>query len=788
MSKVKGFIVSGDYRVEDENAYVYLFGRLEDGRSFITKNHYRPYFFIKKSDVDTAKKILKNYNFVFSFEDTDFKDPEDFSVVKIVTNIPKNIPKLREILEDNGIVHYEADIKFVRRFLMDFDIKGTLFIEGDCVKKFNVDCFFDNPKLYKDRSYKAVKLKTVSIDIETSKDSKELYTIGLVFDNGKKYSLIVSDEKVDGSLNFSSEKDLLLKFNEIILSEDPDVITGWNIIDFDFKILRDFYKKNKISMNLGRIDWKVEMKIFSDFLKTSTVDIPGRQVLDGIVLLKNNFISLEDYTLQTASEVLLGKSKIFTEKDRGKSITSSYENDKKLLVEYNLNDAILVLEIINKLKLLDLTIERSLMSGLFLDEVRGSISTLDSMYLRKLHKDWKKVYYTAKHSVRESRIKGGFVMQSSPGLYDYVLVFDFTSLYPSIIATFNIDPLTYVKEELVKNNKVDCNSDDFIVAPNNACFRKDPFGILPELVVNILSLRKKAKKEKDDVKSFVLKTTMNSFYGVLANPNCRFYNFNVANAITHFGQFLIKKVQMLLKDKGFEVIYGDTDSIFVNVNVDNVKDAELKGKEIQSIVKSFLEKLVFEEFKVKRNFLDLKFEKLYVKFWMPTIRNSEEGSKKRYAGLLYKDGKEVMDIVGLEYVRRDWTDAAREFQYSLLKILFSNGDVKSFIKKFVSDLKEGKLDDKLIYRKALRKDLDEYTKTTPPHVKAARLLDKLDSNIVKYYMTINGPEPVEKLKSKIDYSHYIEKQIKPLANAILHTINLDFDDIVNGKQKSLFDF
>lgn len=783
--KVKGFIVNGDYRIEDENAYVYLFGRLEDGRSFITKNHYRPYFFIKKDDKDKVEKILKNYNFVFSFEDTDLKDPENFSVVKLITNIPKNVPKIREILEENNINHYEADIKFVRRFLMDFDIKGTLFIEGSCKKKFNVDCFFNNPKLHKDRSYKAVKLKTVSIDIETSKDSKKLYTIGLVFDNKKSYSLIVSDEKVKGSLNFKTEKELLEKFNEIIVSEDPDIITGWNIVDFDFKILRELYKKNNVEMNFGRIDWKVEMKIFSDFLKTSTVNVPGRQVLDGIVLLKNNFISLEDYTLQTASEVLLNRSKIFTEKDRGKEITESYKNDRELLVKYNLNDAVLVLEIIDKLKLIDLTVERSLMSGLFLDEVRGSISTLDSMYLRKLHKDWKKVYYTAKHSVRETRIKGGFVMQSNPGLYDFVLVFDFTSLYPSIISTFNIDPLTYYKN--VKS-KSECNK-DFIVAPNNACFYKKPFGILPELIVKIMSLREEAKKEKNDVKSFVFKTTMNSFYGVLANPNCRFYNINVANAITHFGQFLIKKVQNFLKEKGYEVIYGDTDSIFVNVNAKSVEEANVIGKNIQKIVTEFLNDFVIKDYGLEKNFLNLKFEKLYVKFWMPTIRSGEEGSKKRYAGLLYKDGEEVIDIVGLEYVRRDWTDAAREFQYNLLKILFENGDVKSYIKNYVKMLKEGKLDDKLVYKKALRKDLDEYTKTTPPHVKAARLLDELKSNIVKYYITVNGPEPLEKLKSKIDYNHYIEKQIKPLANTILHTINLDFDDIISGdKQKSLFDF
>ena len=157
---------------------------------------------------------------------------------------------------------------------------------------------------------------------------------------------------------------------------------------------------------------------------------------------------------------------------------------------------------------------------------------------------------------------------------------------------------------------------------------------------------------------------------------------------------------------------------------------------------------------------------------------------------MLSDGKtEHLNIVGLETVRRDWTECAKEFQMTLLKRIFAKQEVASYIKKFVEEVKAGKHDALLVYRKALGKEVEEYTKTTPPHVKAARMLEKIDSNIIEYYITVNGPEPVQKLKSKIDYDHYIDKQLKPIADSILVFFNQAFDDVVYGKrQKSLFEY
>ena len=185
----------------------------------------------------------------------------------------------------------------------------------------------------------------------------------------------------------------------------------------------------------------------------------------------------------------------------------------------------------------------------------------------------------------------------------------------------------------------------------------------------------------------------------------------------------------------------------------------------------------------------MEFEKVYKKFLMPKVRHSEEGAKKRYAGIVENKGKDEMEIVGLEFVRRDWTDLAKKFQLELLEMIFRGDRIEEYISNFVKELKEGKHDDLLIYRKAIRKSVAEYTKTTPPHIKAARLIGRKTSGLIEYYMTENGPEPIEKRTSKIDYQHYIDKQLKPIADSLLGFFGKTFDDLIAGHtQSSLFDF
>ena len=146
-------------------------------------------------------------------------------------------------------------------------------------------------------------------------------------------------------------------------------------------------------------------------------------------------------------------------------------------------------------------------------------------------------------------------------------------------------------------------------------------------------------------------------------------------------------------------------------------------------------------------------------------------------------------FTGLETIRSDWTPLAKKFQEELLWLIFHNEPPEKFIMSFVNDLEKGKFDDLLIYRKSIRKELEEYTRITPAHVKAARKLKTLESNKIEYVLTEDGPEPIQNLKHKIDYKHYINKQIKPIADAVLIFFNKSFDEIIKGsKQKSILNF
>ena len=533
---------------------------------------------------------------------------------------------------------------------------------------------------------------------------------------------------------------------------------------------------------MGRTNENARIKIESNFFRSSTANIPGRQVLDGLNLIKDPFIQeapsiknkeFESYTLEDVSQAMLGEGKIISGKDRHEELEKLYHTDKKKLVEYNIQDCKLAYNLLIKTKILDLAIERSILTGLPLNKLTGSIVAFDSLYIREATKRGI-VSPTLNYKEKEERIKGGYVMEPNPGIYENVLVLDFKSLYPSIIKTFNIDPISMI-ETKEKNS---------IESPNKAYFKNEE-GILPYIIEKLHNEREKAKRESRELSSYAIKIIMNSFFGVLASPNCRYFSLNLANAITHFGQEIIRLTAKKVEEKGIPTIYSDTDSIFLKT--DNKNPLEL-GKEIQNYINKFYEEHIRENYN-RKSYLELEFKKYYKAFMLPKIRNSKEeaGSKKRYAGLVESNGKESLEIVGLEAIRGDWTDAAKEFQIELLNKVFHKEDPIQFIKDYIKKIRSGKIDSKLVYRKSIRKNLDKYTKTTPPHVKAARLLDKLESNVIEYFITENGPEPIQKHKSKIDYEHYVKKQITPLADTILHFFNTSVEEITkNFKQKTIF--
>ncbi len=442
-----------------------------------------------------------------------------------------------------------------------------------------------------------------------------------------------------------------------------------------------------------------------------------------------------------------------------------------MLANYNLKDAELVTQIFQKAKLIDLYIRRSQISGMLMDELGMMTAAFDHFFLPKLHR----AGYVApnKSDIEETEHSaGGYVIDPLPGIYNDVVVLDFKSLYPSIIRTFKIDPYSRLLSDI-----------DTITTLNGYKF-SSTHHILPEFIEQLMKQRAEAVKKKDKQLSQAIKILMNSFYGVMGSYGCRFYHPHLPNAITGTGHKLLLGSKEFLEQPNYEVVYGDTDSLFVKLRKGEGNNAVNYGNEIAVSLNNFWKEKIKKEYSLQ-SYLEIEYEKYYRKFIITPMRGSEGGAKKRYAGLLVEDGKEEIEFVGMEFVRSDWTRLAKEFQVELYQKIFNEEDITEWLREIVKKVNAGEFDEKLIYRKRLRKDVDDYTKNVPQHVRAAKLLSDAGGTVY-YVITKRGPIPVELKHDDIDYDHYIEKQLKPIADSVLSLLGLSFDSIVKSDQLSFF--
>ena len=731
---------------------------------------------------------IKNDRLILS-NDVLFNKKQD-KIIQIRTKDKELHNYVSKELRDNNINSFEGDLPIQHKYIIENDIS-----------------------LYQTENKDIPKLKYVSIDIETiqmneekgnKNDNMEIIMISTFSPNSDKISKVyincdkLSPKKIkelkiyhDSSFKIvinDNEKDMLKLLQEDIIAFEPQAMIGWNVIDFDFKVIKDRMKENGLKFKFSKFEKREsKLRINSDFYRDSTLDCSGMIVFDGISLLRTNFISFDDYKLDTVAKQVLGDNKVILNNDtderegkksvfeqemtdKGEEIKDLFFSNPVKLAQYNFKDSLLVSQINDKLKLIELMIKRSIITNTPIEKVKSPIASLDIMYLNKLRK--KNMVAPSNFNFnRGESISGGYVIEPTRGFYEDVFVLDFKSLYPSIIMSFNIDPFSFNEE---------FNGE--IKAPNGASFDKEK-GILPELIFRLYEQRDIAKKEKDDIKSYAIKTTMNSFYGAMASSKSRFYNDKVGGAITAFAQHIMKKAQKFVEDLGYKVIYGDTDSIFVQINditdisLDKKKKAGFKlEKELNEYFKSW----VNDEFN-QENYLTIELEKLYSKFFI--------ASKKRYVG--YDEVTSKTKFVGMEAIRGDWTPLAKGFQIELVNQVFSNKnneEIKKFILDYVDKLNKSKFDNLLIYTKKITKPLVEYTKITPPHVKAAREIEDFKGRVVKYVMTETGAKHISLIRKNVsfDYKHYIKKQLKGVSSDILECLGIDFDEVIKSKnQKSL---
>lgn len=736
----------------------------------------------------------------------------------------RQLQQCRDWCEQQGIVLWEADVRTVDRYLSE------RFICGDLVACLEADGD-GNHESHDEVVTRLVKaepaslvLHCVSLDIETAMNGSQLYSIAV-------YLFAASDEAhtqqevieqrifmlgADEALNsdipvefIESEPLLLRRFLRWMQAADPDVLIGWNVINFDLRFLQQRSDALNIPLTLGRDNEVAEWRQARDEQEHYFILLPGRVVLDGIDTLKAATWSFESFSLEFVSQHLLQRGKLIHDVDnRGTAIDELFRDDKIALARYNLEDCRLVADIFQKADLLGFAIARSRLTGLPMDKVGGSVAAFENLYLPRLHRAG---YVAPNLGEIQSDISapGGYVMQSMPGLFEHVLVLDFKSLYPSIIRTFSIDPLSLIRgrfqgpeQEFVPDifqrdaRLPDIPESEWIPGFNGALFSKQQH-LLPQIIETLWQARDEAKRHQNAPLSQAIKIIMNSFYGVLGTPLCRFFDPLLSSSITLRGHDIMRQTRSLIEGQGHKVIYGDTDSVFIWLEkVDHSEQARQEGERLATYLNRWWQDTLRKVFGVE-SCLELEFETHYRQFYMPTMRGSEAGSKKRYAGLIETgDGGEKLVFKGLEYVRTDWTPLARRVQYEVCWKVFHQQDPAPYLQQVIAQLFAGELDEELVYRKRIRRKLSDYQRNVPPHVQAARKADERlgahgktpryrRGGWVRYFITRHGAEPEECLASNLDYDHYLTRQIAPAVDGLLHFLGTSTEQIQQS-QLSLF--
>lgn len=786
-----GYILTRQWLETNQGMDLVYWSQTDSGPVQILISNQEAVFFLAQPELALALKVLSRLS-GWRHSGIELKTFSHQPVEAIYFKSQRRLVEARRLLEQHGIAPLEADIRPTDRYLMERFITGPISLSGSPLQKSGYRQFV-NP-IMKPAEFKPC-LKVVSLDIETSFSENILYSIALQTANVSKVFMVGEGDSELEFLEYGTdEKSVIDQFLSWINEQDPDLILGWSVVNFDLDFLQKRCDVLNIPFCLGRNQQTVIWRKGGVSGNRQYALVPGRIVLDGIELLRTAFYRFESFSLENVSRELLGRGKLIEDVDeRAVEIQTLFREKKDDLARYNLEDCKLVLDIFEKTDLINFAVERSRLTGLDIGRPGGSVAAFDYLYLPRLHRNGYVAPRVEKDTPSEGS-PGGYVLDSRPGLYDDVIVLDFKSLYPSIIRTFKVDPMAMSEAEKVESGNT-------IPGFRGATFSRTR-SLLPVIIEELWSARDEAKKQENSAMSQAIKIIMNSFYGVLGSPGCRFYDPRLVSSITLRGHEILQKTRDLIEEEGFSVIYGDTDSVFIWLrNINAEKEVDAIGRTLVSKLNSWWQEFLRETYDLA-SCLELEYETHFVKFFMPTVRGSEEGSKKRYAGLVktgsHNSGNNNYEMVfkGLETVRSDWSPLAKKFQQTLYKKVFLDEPYVEFIRSTVESVLSGARDADLVLKKRLRRRLKDYQKNVPPHVQAARKAEIIRSKKglgslytnggwIEYVMTINGPEPKQYLQSAINYDFYVDRQLVPIADSILVFHSTSMKELLD-KQLGLF--
>lgn len=840
-----GQILDCDYILIDGSAVVRIFGRTEDNKTFCAfVKGYNPYFYIDPAENgaqsceyfvrDKFKSQVLNVEAVERFRPMGFND-KPASMLKITMRDPSQVPEVRDALKGQPFVKniYEADILFKYRFMCDKNLFGMRWykINGSPVKTATVkaDRTIDLESI-EPGPEKPFVLSTMSVDIEVASeeglpDAKKdpIIMISIAFSPSymEKKSLVLVAKYTkanENTVGFANEEEMLKEFMKIVERYDPDVITGYNINNFDIPYILERLNSNKLQRTMGRCNIKPLMsKKLAGKIKNTMI---GRLIVDNYELIKEmqvktqladkGFPKLKRYSLSDVSRELLNDDKEDVSHKEIPKLWAGSADDVIRLAEYARKDADLALRLLINKNLLDKFIEISKVSGVLMQDVLdgGESTRVENILLREfnsrnfllpLKPDENEMLKRAEERDKLG-FKGALVLVPEPGLHTKPVVYlDFKSMYPTIFISFNICPTTLVSPG-------SSYSGDVIDTPLGAKFtsKQTRVGIVPTIVQNLINerdrLRKEAKQTPDDKirkilesKQIAVKYMTNSFYGYMGYIRARIYSLQVATAITGCGRMLIERARETVnKHNDMKVVYGDTDSIMVQINSPTAEEGYKIGTQLEKEINVALEGLV--EIKIENVFRSLLIL-----------------SKKRYAGLSLEprgdDWEERIVMKGIETVRRDWCDLTGETLKTVLEIILREQNPKkalTHVKDTMSRMASNQIPiEKLVITKSISKSIKEY-KGVQPHIEVMKKMRKRDIATAPGigdrvgYVIIQGlqmmseraedPTFAKSHNLKVDSRYYMENQLLPPLERVFESMGITKSEILGlGKQMSLKD-
>jgi len=797
MSKevISVYVLDASYEVVGSEPQVIIWGVDENGRRVLLRDKkFRPYFYavvdskyLDRLDVikSSIKRLSRAKSPILSIQEVDkLFIGKPVKALRIETSVPEFVREYRsDVAKIPGVrVVVEADIRFSMRYLIDHDISPCTWhrfrvIEKQKLGEYRVDEELEIVEVLErdDSRILPPKLRTLSFDIEVynphgvpKPDRDPIIIISIMNSEGEIIQLQAQDK---------DDRKLLRDFVDYMNKYDPDIVVGYNSNNFDWPYLVERSRKLGIKLDVSRRKGVEPSKSVYGH-----VSIPGRLHVD-LYDFAEEIAEIKVKSLDEVAEYF-GVMKKSERTNVPWYDIYKYWDDERLrpiLLRYAKDDVISTHGIAEKI--LPFAMQLSSITGLPLDQV-GSASVgfrLEWFLLRVARARGELVPNRVEKEYESYR--GAIVLEPKRGVHEGVAVLDFSAMYPSIMMKYNIGPDTLI----VGEECLDC----FEAPETNYMFRKDRDSFLKVALITLVSARRQVrdllKKYSPDTAEYrildarqrALKVLANACYGYMAWTGARWYCKECAEAVADFGRETIKKAISLAKSLGLEVIYGDTDSLFVKYS------------------KEAVEKLI--DAVEKELGLEIKVDKIYQKVFFTE-------AKKRYIGLTV-DGR--IDVVGFEAVRGDWAEIAKEMQERVAEIVLKTADyrkavefVKNEIEKIRKLVASNAIDiNKFVIWKTIAKPLNEY-EVEAPHVTAAKHLIKLGYSIEVGdkigYVIIKGSGKISERArpyiavdpKDLDIDYYVEHQIIPATLRILEYFGVSEKQLkgIGRSGKTLFEY